>query len=76
MKDIASLRKRLAALTIHVPEPEPWPPIEEGELATVLYNQLKAEGVELPEERPDTNDVFLYLLELDAPRVWAEYSSE
>lgn len=74
MKDVHSLRKRLAALKPHVPEPEPWPPTEDGDLAFVLYHQLLAEGVALPEERPDADDIFLYLLKLDAPRVWADWS--
>ena len=57
------------------PEPEyiePWPPNEEGSLSKVLYDQMREEGVELPIERPG-KDIGMCLLELDAPRVWADY---
>ena len=57
------------------PEPEyiePWPPTEEGSLSKVLYDQMIAEGVELPVERPG-KDVAMCLLELNAPRVWEDY---
>jgi hypothetical protein len=57
------------------PEPEylePWPPIEEGSLSKVLYDQMIAEGVELPVERPG-KDVVMCLLGLNAPRVWGGY---
>jgi hypothetical protein len=57
------------------PEPEyiePWPPTEEGSLSKLLYDQMMAEGVELPVERPG-KDILMCLLEIDAPRVWADY---
>jgi AAA+ ATPase superfamily predicted ATPase len=58
-------------------EPEPeyiesWPPTEEGSLSKILYDQMIAEGVELPVERPG-KDIAMYLLKLDALRVWADY---
>ena len=58
------------------PEPEyiePWPQNEEGSLSKVLYDQMIAEGVELPAERP-SKDIVMFLLELDAPRVWEDYA--
>lgn len=57
------------------PEPEyiePWPPDVEGSLSKVLYDQMIAEGVEMPVERPG-KDIVMCLLQLDAPRVWADY---
>jgi hypothetical protein len=46
------------------PEPEyvePWPPDVEGSLSELLYDQLRAEGIELPAERPDEPFMFMYL---------------
>lgn len=57
------------------PEPEyiePWPPDVVGSLSKVLYDQMIAEGVELPVERPG-KDIVMYLLELNAPMVWEDY---
>ena len=58
------------------PEPEyiePWPPDVEGSLSKLLYDQMIAEGVELPAERP-SKDIVMFLLELDAPSVWGDYA--
>ena len=58
------------------PEPEyiePWPPDVEGSLSKVLYDQMIAEGVELPAERPG-KDIVMCLLKLDAPSVWGDYA--
>ena len=58
------------------PEPEyiePWPPTEEDSLSKVLYDQMIAEGVELPVERPG-KDIVMCLLQLDAPRIWGDYA--
>jgi hypothetical protein len=52
---------------------EPWPPDVEGSLSKVLYDQMIAEGVELPVERPG-KDIVMCLLELDAPRIRADYA--
>ena len=57
------------------PEPgylEPWPPDVEGSLSKVLYDQMIAEGVELPVERPG-KDTVMCLLEINSPRVWVDY---
>ena len=57
------------------PEPEyiePWPPDVEGSLSKVLYDQMIAEGVELPVERPG-KDIVMCLLELNATWVWGAY---
>ena len=57
------------------PEPEyiePWPPDVDGSLSKFLYDQLVAEGVDLPVEHPG-KDIMRCLLEIDAPRVWADY---
>ncbi len=57
------------------PEPEyfePWPPDVKGSLSKVLYDQMIAEGVELPVERPG-KDIVMCLLEINSPRVWVDY---
>ena len=57
------------------PEPgylEPWPPDVKGSLSKVLYDQMIADGFELPVERPG-KDIVMCLLEINAPRVWADY---
>jgi hypothetical protein len=61
MSRFSPLLKRLQQLE---PDPEyiePWPPDQEGSFAKVMYDQLRAEGVDLPAERPDEPFMFLYL---------------
>ena len=50
---------------------EPWPPDVEGSLSKVLYDQLKAEGIELPAEKPEPTTL-MYLLKKGAERCWEE----
>jgi hypothetical protein len=52
---------------------EPWPPDVEGSLSKILYDQMIAEGVEMPVGRPG-KDIVMCLLQLDAPRVWEDYA--
>ena len=71
MSRFSPLLKRLQQL-----EPDPeyielWPPDVEGSLSKVLYDQLKAEGVELPAERPEPTTL-MYLLKKGAERCWGE----
>lgn len=73
MSRFISLRNRLRRLEPEHEEVEEWPPTKEGNLTTVLYQQLQAEGVELPITLHKGQDGLLLLLELDAPRVWKDY---
>ena len=71
MSRFIPLFKRLHRLE---PDPEyiePWPPDVAGSLSKVLYDQLKAEGVELPAERPEPTTL-MYLLMKSAERCWGE----
>ena len=43
-----------------------------GSLTKVLYDQMIAEGVELPVERPG-KDIVMCLLEINSPRIWVDY---
>jgi hypothetical protein len=56
-----ALKKRLAALEVHVPKPEPWPP-EEGSFSWCLYEKL-----ERPVERMPFMDMYLSVAE----KVWS-----
>jgi hypothetical protein len=58
-----ALRKRLDALKIHVPEPEPWPP-EEGSFSWCLYEKLGQ-----PVERMPFMDMYLAVAE----KVWSDF---
>lgn len=73
MSKFSSLLNRLRKLEPEPEEVEEWPPTEEGSLTTVLYQQLQAEGVELPATLPKNQDGFLLLLEMAALRVWDDY---
>jgi len=66
-----SIKKKLDELEMHfLPGPlEPWPPSTPGDLATLLYDQMKADGVPLPENHPG-GSVFVFLLERYAPLVF------
>lgn len=73
MSKFAPLINRLRRLEPEPEEVEEWPPTEEGNLTTVLYQQLQAEGVELPATLPKGEDGLMVLLRLNAPRVWKDY---
>jgi hypothetical protein len=58
-----ALKKRLAALKIHVPEPELWPP-EEGSFSWCLYEKLGQ-----PAEKMPFMDMYLAVAE----KVWSDF---
>lgn len=68
-----SLRSRISKLEMHfLPGlQEPWPPTGEGDLANLLYNQMKADGVPMPADRPG-GSVLLFLIKLGADRFFAD----
>ena len=68
----AALLRRIAKMEPGPEYTEPWPPDVEGSLSKLLYDQMIAEGVELTAERPG-KDIVMFLLELNAPRVWEDY---
>ena len=74
LKRFQILLNRLQRLEPDPDEIEPWPP-EEGSLSKVLYDQLKAEGVELPAERPETAPL-MYLIKKGAEGCWAEEEAD
>ncbi len=47
-----SIRKRLKALEPRPVRLEPWPPTTPGDICTIAFERLRAEGVEFPIERP------------------------
>ncbi len=63
MKNLDPLRKRLAALAVHIPKPELWPP-EKGSFSWCLYEKL-----ERPAERMPFMDMYLAAAE----KVWNDY---
>ena len=67
MSRFGPLFKRLRNLEPSPEMIESWPPNEEGSLSKVLYDQLKAEGLELPTERPEPTTL-MYLLKKGAER--------
>ena len=69
----AALLRRIAKMEPGPEYTEPWPPDVEGSLSKLLYDQMIAEGVEMPVERPG-KDILMCLLKLDAPRVWGDYA--
>jgi hypothetical protein len=71
MSRFSPLLKRLHQLELDPEYIEPWPPDEEGSLSKVLYDQLKAEGFELPAKRPEPTTL-MYLLKKGAERCWEE----
>lgn len=71
MSKFATILSRLRRLEPELEEVEPWPPTEDGSLAKVLYDQLRAEGMVMQEEH--SGDVVLYLLEMGASWVWKDY---
>jgi hypothetical protein len=71
MSRFSPLFKRLQQLE---PDPEyiePWPPTGEGDLASLLYNQMKADGVPMPADHPG-GSVLLFLIKLGADRFFAD----
>lgn len=67
---------RFSPLLKRLSKPEPatenialWP--AKDDLGKALYDQLKAEGVKLPATLAKGQSELLFLLELNAPRIWA-----
>jgi hypothetical protein len=67
----SSLLNRLNRLEPEPKQLEPWPPVQEGSLSKILYDQLREEGVELPAERPEHGG-FMFLIMKSAERCWPE----
>jgi len=68
--NIESLALRVAQLRARLPQPEPWPPMNDGDLAKIIYDRLIAEGFDLPDKCP-VNNACYYLLGLITPKIWA-----
>jgi len=68
-----NFRSRISKLEMHFLPGllEDWPPTIEGDLATLLYNQMKADGVPMPAEHPGPG-VLLFLIKLGADRFFAD----
>lgn len=75
MSRFGSLMKRLTRLEPEPEELEPWPPVQEGSLSKILYDQLREEGVELPAERPEPG-ALMFLIMKSAERCWSEEAAD
>ena len=75
MRGLESLKKQIARLRVPIPEPEPRPPTGQGDLASLLNNQAKADGVLLPEAHLG-GSVLLFLIKNCEPADWEDESEE
>jgi len=74
--NLDALRKRLekTSTMFSIFKPEPWPPIDEGDILHHTYDRLMAEGVSLPDKPPGEPSTFL--LERLASEIWSDIEIE